>query len=384
MQRSAARLQALASQVTGKEGKMKHHLMIGTWTPPGAIFTIAFDPEALTLELVKRTAIPTDQPISWLTFDHTHRNIYAAGLKKWGSYRVHSPTDIVHSKSLPMGGDPKANDAATKTRAIFVLAAKKAPYLVYGNPFYEHAGFINVHSVDGEGGLGENVQNAALDERSAVHGMVFDKDEAYLYSADMWANKIWCHKKDPTTGLLTLVGSVPAPAPDDHPRWVEIHPSGTHLYVLMEAGNRLCTYTLSPTTHLPTFTGTSHPLIPPGLAALNPGMYRSDVTFLSSTSRTLFATSRSNSAHLTGYLAAFTINPTTGAIEKQLCLNPTPTSGGHSNAVSPCPWSDEWLALCDDEQGWLEMYRWHEGFLARVAHLDVREPGFGMNAIWYD
>ena len=186
-----------------------------------------------------------------------------------------------------------------------------------------------------------------------------------------------------STGLLTLVGSVLAPAPKDHPRWVEIHPSGTHLYVLMEAGNRVCIYTLDPSTHMPAYTGTTYPLIPPGMDAINPGMYRSDVVFLSSSARTLFATSRSNSAKLTGYIAAFSIGEG-GEVERQLCLNPTPTSGGHSNAVSPCPWSDEWVALCDDEQGWVEMYRWHEGFLGRVAHLNIKEPGFGMNAIGYD
>jgi hypothetical protein len=48
---------------------MRHHLMIGTWTPPGAIFTVEFDDEAWTLSLVKRTSIPTDEPISWMTFD---------------------------------------------------------------------------------------------------------------------------------------------------------------------------------------------------------------------------------------------------------------------------------------------------------------------------
>lgn len=48
---------------------MKHHLMVGTWTPPGAIFTVEFDDEAWTLSLVKRTAIPEDEPISWMTFD---------------------------------------------------------------------------------------------------------------------------------------------------------------------------------------------------------------------------------------------------------------------------------------------------------------------------
>lgn len=45
-----------------------HHLMVGTWTPPAAIFTFAFDDEALTLVKVNRTAIPVDEPISWMTF----------------------------------------------------------------------------------------------------------------------------------------------------------------------------------------------------------------------------------------------------------------------------------------------------------------------------
>lgn len=49
-----------------------HHLMVGTWTPPGAIFTFAFDDEALTLKLIKRTEIPQDEPISWMTFSVSH------------------------------------------------------------------------------------------------------------------------------------------------------------------------------------------------------------------------------------------------------------------------------------------------------------------------
>jgi hypothetical protein len=49
--------------------KMLHHLMIGTWTRPGAIFTVVFDDDKLTLELAKRTEIPHDEPISWMTFN---------------------------------------------------------------------------------------------------------------------------------------------------------------------------------------------------------------------------------------------------------------------------------------------------------------------------
>ena len=71
-------------------------------------------------------------------------------------------------------------------------------------------------------------------------------------------------------------------------------------------------------------------------------------------------------------------------LERQLFLNPTPTSGGHSNAVSPADWSDEWLALTDDQEGWIEIYRWRDEFLSRACRLRIPEPGFGMNAIWYD
>lgn len=253
-------------------------------------------------------------------------------------------------------------------------------------------------SVDQDGQLDQNIQNYEYSEQSAIHGMVFDPSEDYLYSADMWADKIWTHRKAPD-GTLTLVGSVDAPSIGDHPRWVEMHPSGHYLYVLMEAGNRLGVYVIDDKTHLPVFTQTLYPLVPPGTLD-QPGqshshnltaagvrdlkkMYRADVVFCSQSGKYLFATARSNSHSVTGYVSAFKLGPQ-GQIERQLCISPTPNSGGHSNAVSPCPWTDEWLALTDDQDGWVEIYRWQDEYLSRVAHLDIKEPGFGMNAIWYD
>jgi carboxy-cis,cis-muconate cyclase len=228
-----------------------------------------------------------------------------------------------------------------------------------------------VFSINGDGTLKENIQNYEYAPNSGIHGMVFDPTETYLYSADLLANKIWTHKKDHETGLLTLVGSIDAPAPTDHPRWVEMHPSGNYLYTLMEAGNRLAIYVIDSQTHLPVFTQIAYPLILPGIAVgANTKMYRADVVFLSSSAKYLFATSRANSFDLTGYISAFKVSET-GHIERQICMNPTPTSGGHSNAVSPCPWSDEWLALTDDEKGGVEIYRWHEEFLGWVARLEI-------------
>jgi carboxy-cis,cis-muconate cyclase len=159
----------------------------------------------------------------------------------------------------------KACSPGTKTRAIFILAAKKPPYNVYGNPFYDYAGYGNVFSVTKDGTTESNIQNYEYSPESAIHGMVFDSTETYLYSADMWANKIWTHRKDSQRGKLSLIGSVDAPASGDHPRWVEIHPRGTYLYVLMEAGNNLAVYVIDQQTHMPVFAHLTYPLIPPGM-----------------------------------------------------------------------------------------------------------------------
>lgn len=83
---------------------MKHHLMVGTWTAPGRIYTVQFDDEALTLELVKKTEIPEAEPISWMTFSHDKKAIYGAAMKKWNSFAVNSPTEIVHQVSHPVAG----------------------------------------------------------------------------------------------------------------------------------------------------------------------------------------------------------------------------------------------------------------------------------------
>jgi carboxy-cis,cis-muconate cyclase len=166
-----------------------------------------------------------------------------------------------------------ASSSETNTRAIFLLAAKKPPYNVYGNPFYDYAGYGNVFSVNSNGALEKNIQDYEYAPNSGIHGMVFDPTESYLYSADLRANKIWTHKKDSDTGKLTLVGSIDAPLPSDHPRWVEMHPTGNYLYALMEAGNRLAVYVIDENTHMPVFTHITFPLIPPGTSLLSSSKY---------------------------------------------------------------------------------------------------------------
>lgn len=118
-------------------------------------------------------------------------------------------------------------------------------------------------SVKDDGSLAENVQNYEYEPTTGIHGMVFDPTETFLYSADLQANKVWTHRKD-ATGQLTLVDCLEAPSPDDHPRWVEMHPSGKYLYALMEAGNRLAVYVLD-RNNVPVFTHITYPLLPEGM-----------------------------------------------------------------------------------------------------------------------
>ncbi|KAM4063022.1 lactonase, 7-bladed beta-propeller domain-containing protein [Hirsutella rhossiliensis] len=362
-----------------------HHLMVGTWTPPGAIFAFAFDDAALTLRLVSRTAIPVDEPISWMTFSHDKKAIYGAAAKAWSSYAVESPTSIVHQASFPMPHDPQALSPGADTRAIFLLAADTPPYAVYCNPFYSHAGAGSVFSVrEPSGALAACVQNFAYQPGSGVHGTVFHPDGRHLYSADLSANKIWVHRRraEPSPEL-DLVGAVDAPHPRDHPRWVVVHPAGTALYVLMEAGNRVCEYAIASSSPLPVFTGRHFSLVPPDEAHHAFARYRGDVCALSHSASHLFASTRASDPDRPGYLAAFELSPE-GRLERRLLLQPTTTSGGHSNAVSPSDWTDEWLAVVEDQCGFLDIHRWHNHTLERVARVQVSEPGFGMNAIWYN
>lgn len=102
---------------------MKHHLMVGTWVAPGRIYTVQFDDEALTLDLIKKTDIPEAEPISWMTFSHDKKTIYGAAMKKWNSFAVNSPTDIVHQVSHPVAGH--------RTYLIFKLRILEEPLNIH-------------------------------------------------------------------------------------------------------------------------------------------------------------------------------------------------------------------------------------------------------------
>ena len=75
-----------------------------------------------------------------------------------------------------------------------------------------------------------------------------------------------------------------------------------------------------------------------------------------------------------------------GAIEKQLFLSETTTSGGSANAVTPAPFSDEFLALTDTEKGLVQIWRFDAAKESAVVVAEVAIQGGKCcaNAVWYD
>lgn len=93
---------------------------------------------------------------------------------------------------------------------------------------------------------------------------------------------------------------------------------------------------------------------------------------------------RSRSTNSTGYVSAFALDASTGAITSQLFLLPTTASGGSANAVSPAPFGEEYFAITDSGANFVEVWKIDSegtGAIA-VAHLGL---GSGpANVVWMD
>ena len=78
---------------------------------------------------------------------------------------------------------------------------------------------------------------------------------------------------------------------------------------------------------------------------------------------------------------------------KQLFRVPTTAVGSVANAISPSPWSDEYAALADTPNGFVQMWKLDgrsegphgvEYSIAKpIAKVDINDGGCCANAIWY-
>ncbi|KAF3025041.1 hypothetical protein E8E14_014376 [Neopestalotiopsis sp. 37M] len=357
-----------------------HELLVGTFGTK-SLYTVEFDDEALTLDLVANTSVPAAG--SWLALSHDKANLYSTAYSTSGnssspafvSYSLANATSITHDATIPSGG----NCTAT---AIFVVADPNPPYSVYGAFFGSNAGCGTVLSVDETGKLDAAIQNYTYFSTSAVHGTAFSPDSKFLYSADDSGNTLWTHSIDATTGEVTLVANLTAPSSSAHPRHAAVHPNGQYVYVVLEGSSQIAQYSIAdPSTGIPSFDNVTYPLLETDEDAAN---YWADEVALSFSNGYLWATNRGRSANATGYISVFSLDDD-GAILSQNFLVPTSSSGGAANSVAPSPFSDRFAALTDSSVGFLEIWELSEnGTSAQVvAHLDLNDGGCCANAVWY-
>ncbi|CAJ2512503.1 Uu.00g055180.m01.CDS01 [Anthostomella pinea] len=165
--RFSASLLALAS-LAPLAHAATHDLIVGTFGTK-ALYTLEFDDEALTLDLVANTS--TTISSSWIALSNA--------------------TSIGLDKAVVAGGN------CTST-SIYVVADPHPPYAVYGSFFGGDAGCGAVMSVD-DGVLDASILNYTYFTSSGVHGTAFGPDSKFIYSADDTGNTLWTHSVDSST-----------------------------------------------------------------------------------------------------------------------------------------------------------------------------------------
>jgi len=203
-------------------------------------------------------------------------------------------------------------------------------------------------------------------------------------------NAVWVHSNS-TTGIVDEIQYLAA-ATDSDPRHLVMHPNGNWVYVAYEAASTVAVYSRDTTTGELTFTNTTYSLLPSGFT--NTSSYWVDEVLFSlptsnsSSSKSpqyLLAATRSRTTSISGYVSAFALDATTGAITEQLFLLPTTSSGGSSNDVSPAEFSEDYFDIADSGSNFIEVWKIKangNGTTAGVvAHLDT-ESG-PANVVWY-
>lgn len=273
----------------------------------------------------------------------------------------------------------------------------------------------------GRGGNGTVLATWAYTSGSGIHGMAAHETktsppELRLYSADLGADAIWTHRilgvGDGADAISVAQGgklsmNEAGSGQQMHPRHLAVHPAGTVLYAVMEAGNSLVSFSLSgeglPTldaggskawTLLPDSLFLTVPLQGALLLTIsfatgaNSALYWSADLSISPSSRYLWATARAQSGtarvqNYTGALSVFELD-SAGTVVERLLTVPTSSRGGStSNAIAVAPWSDEFAILTDVPGGYVEVWRLKssERDARPVARVEIGR-GCCANGIW--
>ncbi|KAF2177129.1 3-carboxy-cis,cis-mucoante lactonizing enzyme [Zopfia rhizophila CBS 207.26] len=343
------------------------------------IVGIQFDDATSTLSLVQNIIMQASEGSKWIAIDEQRKNIYVGTTGYFQSYAITSNLSLTYQSNISLSSDC--------SNANFLIAATAPSYTVFG---VQYSGGCSAQaiSVDATGALQRTISNLTYDSSAGVHGLDLSPDNDFVYSADDMGNAVWVHLFESTSGTAEQVQYLAAPT-GANPRHLAVHPNGQWVYVVYEELNQLAVYSRDNTTGKLTDTNTTYPLIPPTFT--NTSSYWADEALFSipgtnsstGSPKYLITGTRSRSTNSTGYVSAFSLDSSTGAITEQLFLLPSTGSGGSANAVSPSPFSEEYFAITDSGSNFIERWR-IDGDAATawaVAHLDLENGP--ANVVWY-
>ncbi|KAE8420814.1 hypothetical protein BDV36DRAFT_306303 [Aspergillus pseudocaelatus] len=352
----------------------KHQLYSGFFSG-SQLYGIQFDDETSTLIVINNITTNSSNGSKWIAIDERRENIYVASGASYNSYTIASNLGLTLTSSLAI--------SETCDNLNYIVSSPSSPYTVFGAP-YSIGCSGQAITIDQSGALQSIVGDITYGNSSGVHGLAVNPKGSFIYSADDMGNAVWVHSFDSTTGALEEVQYLAAPS-SANPRHLAVHPKGNYVYVVFEEGNKLAVYSRDTSTGKLTYTNTTYPLIPSTYT--NTSSYMSDEVAFSVSSaespKYLFASSRSKYTSSPGYVTAFSLDATTGAIEEQLFLSQTTGSGGGANSVSPAIFSEDYFAITDSGSNFIEVWQVSaDGSAATVAaHLDLDNGP--ANVVWY-
>ncbi|KAF2654638.1 3-carboxy-cis,cis-mucoante lactonizing enzyme [Lophiostoma macrostomum CBS 122681] len=354
-----------------------HYLYSGFFSG-STIVGLEFDDATLTLTLENNITTQATSGSKWIALDEQKQNLYVATTGYFQSYALTTNGSLSYSSQVAL--------SSNCTNTNFISTSPSTPYTVFGTPYSTSCPTLAI-SVSTTGALQSALTNVTYDATAGVHGTSLSPASDFLYSADDMGNAVWTHSFNSTTGTAVQLQRLSAPS-GANPRHLATHPNGRWVYVVYEELNQLATYERDVQTGLLTDANTTYPLIP--AAYTNTSSYWADEVLFSIPSSDANSTSpkylitgtRSRTTSSSGYISAFALDASSGAITEQLFLIPSTGSGGSANAVSPAPFGEQYFAITDSGSNFVEVWRIDEdGKSAEsVAHLDL---GNGpANVVW--
>ncbi|KAI3553892.1 hypothetical protein CABS02_05930 [Colletotrichum abscissum] len=357
------------------------HYFFSGFFSGSTIVGVEFDDQTESLTLKNNISTGASSGSKWIHIDSHLKNLYVGTTGYFQSYAITDDLSLTYSSNVSLSSDC--------SNANYITSSSASPYTVFGTPYGGGCSSLAI-TVDDAGVLQEATANVTYDSAGGVHGTWMSPNNDFIYSADDMGNAVWAHSYDNTTGEVTEVQYLAA-AEGSNPRHLTVHPNGNWVYVVYEEANSIASYKRDTTTGKLTFTNTTYSLLPSGYT--NTSSYWADEVMFSIPSsnasatapKYLIAATRSRTVGVPGYVSAFSLDSTTGAITEQLFLTPTTNSGGSANAVSPAKFSEDYFAITDSGSNFLEIWKidatGSSTTAAAVAHLALTSGP--ANVVWY-